>query len=361
MSQFFEGKKKNIGTRAGASTRRLAASAAHKNLPKPQRIEMDFQFDEQGGIMTLDGMNVRVSRIEKDPNGYQREYEDERARAYGRVFNWALFGTPIVNKRDDGNLWVIAGQHRLAAAGYAGHTRIPVALYEGLVPEDEAWVFHQDAVQRKGLGALIAYHGGVQSGLVDHVAVDRILTRVGGKVVFKGSPRVGNVNGITAADALLSVYDFVGGKVLEDTLVMLRDGFGKLEGAAVDGTMIKAMAQFLGIYGEGSQYGTVDHGKLLKRLQAYTPEALKQDATGYKNKGAVAARFNALVDLYNRRLVNKLDETRPDWRKAGPKLCIIPGCNHGGEGRKGPKAGKVYRRSLCNSHYLAAKAGNLTF
>lgn len=360
MSKFFEGMKKDP-KRIGASTRRLAASASRMSLPKPQRIEMDLKFDEQGGIMTLDGHNVRVSRIEHDPHGYQREYEDQRARAYGRVFSWALFGTPIVNKRDDGDYWVIAGQHRLAAAGYAGHTNIPVALYEGLLPEQEAWVFNQEASQQRSLTAMNKFHSGVEAGLPDHVAVAAIVQRVGGKIAYKGSPRIGNVNGITAVEALLQTYDFAGGQLLEDALVMIRDGFGTLQGPAVDGAMIKGMAQLLGIYAPGSVYGTLVPEKLLERLQDTTPEAVRRDALN-KDGGLVARRFQALRAVYNRRRQIKLDPTDPDWRKVGPKLCIVPGCSEGGHDRKGnPKAGRVYRRSLCYQHYLPAKQGKLAF
>lgn len=359
---FFDPKDTSKHNRG--QQRRLAAAASHKSLPMPSIQRMALVFDPVEQICTLDGRDVFVHRISDDPiNGYQRDYEDDRARAYGNRFNWALFGTPIVNLRDDGNYYLIVGQHRLPAAGYAGHQSVPMAVYDGLSIEDEAWIFNQEATQKRDQTALGKFHSGVQAGLPDYVAVAKIVDNLGGAISTKSTPRIGNVRGITAAQALLETYDFVGGTLLEESLAMIKDSYGKLEGSPVDGIMIKAMAMFLGIHSEGSKFGYADRQKFLKRLQAKPIEWIKAESAKISGMGQVPARYHTLVKVYNSGLreQNKLDSTRPDWRKAVPSLCFVPFCDKGGHDRKNkPKAGKVYRRGLCYAHYIEAKQGRLT-
>jgi hypothetical protein len=359
---FFDSTKTNKHNRA--LQRRLTASASHKSLPMPSIMRLNLDFDPQGGMIALDGRPLLVHRIAEDPqHGYQREYEDDRSRAYGRAFNWALFGTPIINLRDDGTYYCITGQHRIPAAGYAGHTSIPVAVYEGLSLEDEAWIFNQEATQKRDQSALGKFHSGVQAGLPDYVAVARIVENLGGTISAKSTPRIGNVRGITAAQALLETYDYVGGKLLDESLSIIKQAYGALDGGPVDGVMIKAMAMFLGIHSEGSQFGYADRDKFLRRLSAKPIEWVKSESAKLSGMGQLPARYNVLVKLYNAGLreQNKLDSTRPDWRKAVPKVCFVPFCDKGGEDRKKmPKPGKVYRRGLCYQHYIEAKQGRLT-
>lgn len=357
---FFTGAKRD-GKSNASRKRRLATAGSYMNLPKPQRRDMALGFDSQGGILTLDGKMVRVDRVSKNPStGYQRDYDDDRARQYGANFNWGLFGTPIVNLRDDDAYWLISGQHRLAAAGYAGHTRVAVAVYEGLTLEQEAWLFNQEAVQRVDLTALDKFHSGVRAGFPDHIAIMEIVDELGGNIALKSTPRIGNVAGITAVDHLLRAYDHVGGDLLKEALMMLHDGFGELRGPAVEGAMIQAMTQFLGIYNKGSQFGYAERDKFLERLQTVAPAKIKRDASKYEGYGTVPARIQAFVDLYNRGRKNRLEWTRPDWRKCGSNFCNVQGCDENGRTRKGdPKPGRAYRRSYCRRHYELAKKGAL--
>jgi hypothetical protein len=330
------------------------------SLPKPAVELKTLDFDPSVGLMRLDGRDLMVDRVEDDPvDGYQREFEQARAEAYGRAFQWGLFGTPLVNLRDDGKYWVVSGQHRLAAAGYAGIEAIEVGIYSGLTRQQEAYLFNQEATQRRDLTALDKFWSGFRSGFEDHVGVANIVERVGGKIAYKSSPRIGNVNGITAVQALLTAYDKAGPVFLEEALIAIREGFGSLTGKAVDKSNIVAMTQFMGVYRKGSKYGYADRKKLIVKLKEYSPEALRADARAYEGKGVDAARFYALVDLYNYKLQvqNRLEEVRPDWRgsKFGSPVCIFPGCQSG----RSHKPGNAYRRELCRMHYDLMKAGKL--
>lgn len=351
MSQFFEYKRKR-NTRRGRTEARLAEKAGMIHLPKPVEYDLDLEFDRDGMLMKLGGRNVQVDRA--SAGGYQRNYEDDRAQAYAKSFNWGLFEIPLLSLRDDGEFWVVSGQHRLAAAGYANIKKVRCQVYQGLTREQESYLFNQESTQRRNLTALADFHSGVMAGFPDHVAVKEIVESLGGKIAVKSSPRASNITGVVAVNGLLNVYDHGGPDLTRHALNVINQGFGSLKGKGIDGVLFTAMAQFLGIYSKGSPKGEVETKKLIKKLQETTPEALSMEAAVYAKKGRVPARFHALYDLYNYRTQEhkKLEWVTPDWRKSMTHYCTVPNC-----GTMGGKPGRSYRRGLCRKHYDEAKAG----
>lgn len=356
---FFEGRKPiSTTTRKGRFERMLAEKQGMMKLPKPREDDLELVFDRDQQLITLGGRQVFVDRT--SAGGYQRDFDEARAMQYGRAFNWGLFGIPMLSLRDDGCYWTVSGQHRIAGAGFAGVKRIRCAVYEGLTREQEAFLFNQEATQRRDLTALDKFHSGVMAQFPDHLAVKKMVEDLGSQVAYKSDPRTGNIGGIVAINELLRTYDFAGPQLTQEALNVINAGFGTMVGKGIDGALFASMTQFLGIYSAGSQFGTADRKKLIEKLREIDPMKLRKDASNYENMGAKNARFMALRDLYNYRTQaqHRLELTNPDWRKTVSNFCTVPGCDTLGKG----KPGRNYRRGLCYKHYEQARAGqDLTF
>lgn len=62
---------------------------------------------------------------------YQRTLNDTKRKQIASAFNWAAFGVLIVARRRDGSLFVIDGQHRLAAAlSRSDITDVPCVIFD---------------------------------------------------------------------------------------------------------------------------------------------------------------------------------------------------------------------------------------
>lgn len=75
---------------------------------------------------------------------YQRHLDESRVRRMARAFDPDAIGTIEVSQRDDGTMYVIDGQHRVAllrAVGW-GDQLIPALVHVGLTLADEARIFY---------------------------------------------------------------------------------------------------------------------------------------------------------------------------------------------------------------------------
>lgn len=64
-------------------------------------------------------------------HSYQRELNDSKRQRIASKFNWAAFGVLVAARRKDGKLYLIDGQHRLAAARSRTDIRdVPVVIFD---------------------------------------------------------------------------------------------------------------------------------------------------------------------------------------------------------------------------------------
>lgn len=102
--------------------------------------------------------NCRLSDLKVDA-GYQRSTDNDSSKALIRRiavdWDWRVFNPLTVSRRSDGTLWVVDGQHRLAAARLRKDMfDIPCVVTSYDSRADEARTFVTMNIQRRAMGAL---------------------------------------------------------------------------------------------------------------------------------------------------------------------------------------------------------------
>jgi hypothetical protein len=272
-----------------------------------------------------------------DRDDYQRKMKLPFVEEIARDWDLVLADYILVSRRGDGSLWVIDGQHRVAAATLAGETMMLARVFDGLTIEQEADMFYTHAVGRRGINSLEKFHSGVSAKYPDKVEIAEIVERVGARV--NRSPNA--ASGINSPSTLEKVVRFGGPQLLERALRFIDEvSDDGIKGVWAEGPTVAGITFMLGLYGDD-----LDEKHLKKRLKRKGPEGLKDDARGYEARMTrEAARFQAMVDTYNHRISEdrKLELVRPDMRKLAPKTCTRGNCKR-----------KHHARGLCRPHYEA--------
>lgn len=117
-------------------------------------------------------------------DSYQRSIETGESQALirriARYWDWDLCQPLVVSRRRDGTLFVIDGQHRLAAARLRGDiAQLPAMVKEYSSAADEAATFVQMNQQRRPLTPLQVFHAAVASGDSEACAIQAAVTAAG--------------------------------------------------------------------------------------------------------------------------------------------------------------------------------------
>lgn len=212
---------------------------------------------------------------------YQRSIDSGDSQALIRriavYWNWDLCQPLVVARREDGGLFVIDGQHRLAAARMRGDiAQLPAVVVQYASPADEAASFVHLNQQRRPLSKLDVFKAALTSGDAEAVAIAAALAEAGltiaphmSSVAWKPG-MVGNVGGIEAA--------------------------WRKHGGEVTGTALRVLAQAWA--GQVLQYG----GTLFPGIAAVCAAEMKAGAF-------LETRFESLVVMIGKR-------SQTDWRGA---------------------------------------------
>lgn len=157
----------------------------------------------------------------------QREFRPAWAATILAEWDLEKFQEPHVNKRADGSLYIMEGQHGTDAYkkkyGEDGQDYLPIQvwLYEGLDETAEA-DFFLGFNNKKAIDAMSKFKVGVTAKRAAEVEIDRIVRAHGCYVGNTG----GRPNSIQAISALQSIYRSHGTRVLSDTIAALHASFG---------------------------------------------------------------------------------------------------------------------------------------
>jgi hypothetical protein len=151
----------------------------------------------------------------------QRDLQQYRVDHLASNFDVEQIGTLTVNKRGE-SYFIIDGQHRVEAMRQMGwgDQQVQCWVYEGLTEEEEAarFLILNDTLT---VTAVPKFKVAVTAGRPREVAISDIVHQVGYSV---SQARMENT--IRCVGALVRVYDRSGGKVLLQTLTIIRDSFG---------------------------------------------------------------------------------------------------------------------------------------
>lgn len=237
----------------------------------------------------------------------QREFRATWARQILANFDIDKFQVPHVNKRADGTLNIMEGQHSVwAYRHYFGEgQKVQVWLYDGLTEQEEA-EFFLSLNNKKAIDGMAKFKAAVTAGRADECDIDRIV-RANGCTV--GSSK--SDTSISAIGALTTIYGQHGGAILGKTL-------RTIAGAFAEGGYERPV--LLGIAMVYARYPELDDERLIAKLAAIRngwkgliqKTSLIKEAMGVTQPEAAAA---AVVDFYNAGRGGK--KLPPWWRSEG--------------------------------------------
>lgn len=234
---------------------------------------------------------VKADDIKVNPVA-QREFREQWARHILDNFDLDKFQVPHVNRRADGALYIMEGQHSTwAYRQWVGEgQQVQVWLYDGLTEQEEA-EFFLSLNNKKAVDATAKFKAAVTAGRTTESDIDRIIRANGCSVSnAKGE------DSISAVTTLITVYERYGAEVLGRTIRVIRDSF-------VDGgferPVLFGVAQVLARYS-----GDLDEARLIERLAKIRNgwKGLVQRTANLKATHGVTqadAAAGAVVEFYN--------------------------------------------------------------
>lgn len=221
----------------------------------------------------------------------QREFKPAWAAELLSKFDVDKFQAPHVNRRADGSLFIMEGQHGTWAYRefFGPGQQVQAWLYEGLTEQEEA-EFFLSLNDRKLVEALPKFKVGVTAGREVECDVDRIVRSCGLHVGNDASP-----GAIKAVGALMSIYSSHGSANLRQTLTVIGDSF-------VEGGYERPV--LLGLSMVLARYPDLDVARLVARLSSIRngwkgliqKSASIREVMGCTQPESVAA---AAVEIYN--------------------------------------------------------------
>lgn len=163
-------------------------------------------------------------------DGYQRSTDNGASRALikkiAAAWDWRMCLPLVVSKRDDGSLWVIDGQHRLAAAKLRGDIAfLPccVGVYGSVA--DEAAMFVAMNRARKPMNRLDDFHAAIASGDSEAIEIAALITDAGFTVSRKTGSQSWVPGEVAFTSAIAKVLRKHGARICGDALKVMAEAF----------------------------------------------------------------------------------------------------------------------------------------
>lgn len=202
---------------------------------------------------------VQASRLSVDEN-VQRDLIPARVKALAAKLDLDALGIFTVSERDDGQLVVLDGQHRLAAlvSHDMDEWEVTCHIYRGLEEAQEAALFRR-LNDTRAITPYDDFSKGLVEGDPEALAIDAICQKHGLSVTHYGGD--GHVTCIRKLRQLyISNNGVANGAILDDALSVVLDAWG-VHYPAVEKSILGGTAIVLSAYGK-----EIDRGKLVEKL-----------------------------------------------------------------------------------------------
>lgn len=256
-------------------------------------------LSDQGQVGTLE--IVKIDDLHRDMS-YQRPINQELVDDIASKWDIAAAGAIVVSRRKNGDLYIVNGQHRTAAARQVGEIEIVAQVINGLSAKEES-ILRLKGNFRKPDKPQERFRAQLAAGDADSHAIKQIVEAVGG-VINTGTSGTYGINCISTLEGL---YRRDRGILLTRSLEAIKETFGSLDGPPVTVSVVKGMSWFLEQHPAG-----YDRGRFVERLSTVGVRGLLQQARNHKAVMGGAMWINtyrAMVEAYNERLAdrNKLE------------------------------------------------------
>lgn len=263
----------------------------------------DISVDTEGaGTIAL----VALADLKVDPI-YQRDLTAQFVERLAENWDIVTAGTIVVSKRPSGDLYIVDGQHRAAAAVRAGETHILAQVVNEPSAEEEARLRLKGNVKR-GDRVFEVFRARLASNDETALAIERILAGCGTQINMTPTTQTG-INAITAVEKL---YNLDKGESLINILTLLKRLFGEIRPDVASSDMLKGLTWFLGHHED-----KIDKERFERLLKITGPAALGRSARAHKaSLGGTLwiNQYRALVTMYNEGLS---DSSKLEWKTKG--------------------------------------------
>lgn len=267
------------------------------------KLVADISVDT-GGAGTIEV--VALSDLRVDPV-YQRDLTAQFVEKLAEHWDIVTAGTIVVSKRPSGDLYIVDGQHRAAAAVRAGETHILAQVVNEPSAEEEARLRLKGNVKRTDRITEV-FRARLASGDETALAIVRILDGIDTQINL--TPTMGSgINAVTAVEKLYKIDD---GVSLIHVLTMLKTLFGELRPEIASSDLLKGLTWFL-----GQHEGMIDMERFERVFKTTGPGALSRSARAHKASLGGTQWINtyrALVTMYNEGLS---DASKLEWKTKG--------------------------------------------
>ena len=161
---------------------------------------------------------------------YQRSLDTDTSRTLVRSiaqhWNWDLCQPLVVSRRDDGMLYVIDGQHRLAAARLRGDIQqLPAVVVQYASAADEAGSFVNLNQQRRPLTKIDIFKAAVASGDTESTQILAVIHAAGLTIAPHSNPTTWKPGMVSNIGGLEACWRQRGGKVTRLACKALSESF----------------------------------------------------------------------------------------------------------------------------------------
>ena len=225
--------------------------------------------------------------------GQQRPLDPGKAKKIANAFDPRAVGRLIVNRRADGILWLLDGQHRAHAMRQRGVDLALCSVFEGLTLAEEArlWVEYNTHHMPRGLAL---YHGALMAEDPETVEIDRLIRSFGYYV--PRSDGGNRIRAIAAVGALRYIYRRGSSAGISLTLQICSKAWPE-DPRAIDGKVLQGVFIFTLAYRDEFTLKRLEQRLCVTPLSTlYQQSAAQTSAWGGRGQHNFAL---ALVHAYN--------------------------------------------------------------
>lgn len=216
---------------------------------------------------------LKVEELQVDPS-YQRGLVPKHKKIAAE-FDPSAFGVPLVGQREDGSLWVVDGQQRIAALGIRQVKTVRCDVFRSKGPEHEAEVFKLVNANRTNLKPLELFKAKLAGHDEEAWEIKRLVEGAGLKIGIThhraGKPDDWKI--IMAVNSLINVLRRHGRECLIKTLYVCRECWPGDTGA-LNNDMLMGVSLFL-----KNRELDVDEDHLFPRFRTVQPSKIAYQAT----------------------------------------------------------------------------------
>lgn len=253
---------------------------------------------------------VEVAKLRVDTS-YQRDFSENLVDEIAN--NWDQVAAELITVSDrgtrtndpdvEGGLWIVNGQHRSKAAQKRGMKTIwarVIDLKKAVDPAQLEAGFRLKTGKRLGDRPLERFKAQLRAFDEESLSIERILTKFETEINRASNPEHG-INCVSTIETLYRLDN--DGSLLSDTLEVVKDTWGKVEGQYAKADLLKGVCWFVEKHAEES-----DRTRLVTKLKGLgnAPLSSRAHAAALGQGGALWLNYyKAIVDLYNEQLREK--------------------------------------------------------